>query len=171
MVEMKKLLLITLLIILYPYQGIAMNNKHTFKSLPYPTIKTIYFDCKSAIGLANNDTSKFLHTGCARQINGFYNAMYLFLASVQPPTHDINNKFLHIKEQIYNELNNIICLPNEITTSGDPLELSIAKDLVNYIQNKYQREDNIPNTYNSREYRIFEFGSIIADMYKCKKKE
>jgi hypothetical protein len=152
---------------LTPAYGDTVTPNASFQSnLPYPTIKDVRDDCKEALKLAETDMSAFLHTSCARQLNGIYNGFYQIIARVQPLANDPGDPCFPTKERLHNKLTNIICLPNSDFSKDKPIELQLAKDLVAYIDTTHLKT-NISAGHASKEYPVFDIGVMFTEMYKC----
>ncbi|MEK6746197.1 MAG: hypothetical protein AABY33_04115 [Pseudomonadota bacterium] len=66
----------------------AISSKREELKSYYPSLKEIYDDCKASINISKTDITGFLHSVCARQLNGIYNGYFQVLGRMQF-VHDI----------------------------------------------------------------------------------
>jgi hypothetical protein len=129
----------------------------------YPSLEEIYKECKRSIEIAETDTSTFLRTACARQMNGVFNGFFQVLARFQPVS-DPNDPCNHIKTTIHSDVQSLICFPSEVR-KGFP-EVGMARDFVGYIDDQLKRNGEFLSTH-SKENAVFVVGQIVMTMYRC----
>ncbi len=138
--------------------------------LPYPTIEEIYNDCKISVNLAENDMEGFLHTGCARQLNGVYNGLFIILSGFIPVDYP-NDQCKSVRDEWYNSISNRICFEaKQKIPKNKPIELQMAQDLVSFIDIKYLKDGNITSKYLLKELPSVNLAPMFMEIYKCDKK-
>lgn len=131
----------------------------------YPTTQEIYEDCKAAVKLYETDKKGFMNSSCAARINGVLWGSYLVAGRVQayyPEDSDQNcaAETQRTRQQVLTAVQNSLCVPTEAFPQDRPLELSIANDVVKYIENN--RAKNI-------EHSQYIMAGLLENLYRCKK--